>query len=436
MLRPTQTAGGEMTSPSHGERVAPGDDVAPGVATDLRVAYLVNQYPQPSQSFIRREIAALEKRGVAIERFTLRRSTTELVDPADQAEFRRTRAVLDAGPVGLVLAVARTAMTRPAHFARALALAWRVGKRSDRGRIVHLVYLAEACVLAGWLRRDTIRHLHAHFGTNSATVAMLSQAVGGPGYSFTVHGPEEFDKPEALGLGEKIARAEWVVGISQFGRSQLLRWCDFAHWDKVHVVHCGVDGAYFSATPTPPPTAPRLVCVARLSEQKGIPLLVAAAARLAAVGVDFELRLVGDGPLRPIVERLIAEHRLGNKIKLLGWQSGQEVQREIADARALVLPSFAEGLPVVIMESLAMHRPVVCTQIAGVGELVASGVCGWVVPAGAVDALAGAMREAIEASPERLLEMGGAGARLVAQRHNADQEAARLVELLQETAAK
>ncbi len=397
--------------------------------TELRVAYLVNQYPQPSQSFIRREIAALESLGVRIERFTLRRSAAPLVDPADVAERDRTRAVLEAGAVGLAWATLRTAAAHPAKFISALDLAWRIGRRSHRGRAIHLVYLAEACTLARWLAKANVQHVHSHFGTNSTTVAMLCRALGGPTYSFTVHGPEEFDRPESLGLGEKITRAAWVIGVSQFGRSQLLRWCDYAHWDKVRVIHCGVDRAFLDADPTPPPLAPRLVCVARLSEQKGIPVLISAAAKLAQHGESFELRLVGDGPLRPIIERLIEHHDLADKVKLLGWKSSADVRRELLHSRAMVLPSFAEGLPVVIMEALAMHRPVVCTDVAGVGELVKSGVCGWVVPAGAADVLAAAMRSAIHASSEELINLGDAGARLVARDHDAAKEAVKLAEL-------
>ncbi|MEX0937689.1 MAG: glycosyltransferase [Pirellulales bacterium] len=403
------------------------DAAAPPVA--VRVAYLVNQYPQPSQSFIRREIAALEQQGVEVDRFTLRRGTTQLVDPADRKEAERTRAILDVGVVGLVLAALRTAVSHLPAFWRALRLACRVGRRSDRGLQLHLVYLAEACVLRQWLATGGVSHVHAHFGTNSTTVAMLCHALSGPAYSFTVHGPEEFDKPEFLGLGEKIRRASFVVAISQFGRSQLFRWCEYEHWEKVRVVRCGVDDAFLRAVPTSPPSEPRLACVARLSEQKGVPLLIEAAARLASEGVRFELVLVGDGPMRPEIERLIAQSHLQDRVRLVGWKSNAEVRETLRASRALVLPSFAEGLPVVIMEALAMHRPVISTQVAGIAELVIPGECGWIVPAGAVDPLVAAMREAVEYSPDRLAEMGAAGALRVSDNHNAHHEAAKLAAL-------
>src|SRR5438874_5166222 len=217
----------------------------------MKVAYLVNQYPHVSHSFIRREIAALETLGVTVERFSVRPSPADLVDPADQAERQRTHILLAAGLFGLLGALFWTALTRPLRWLKALRRAVRLGRRSERGVMRHLVYLAEACVLLRRLRRCGAAHLHAHFGTNSAAVALLTRLLGGPPYSFTVHGPEEFDRPDSLSLTEKIENAAFVVAVSSFGRSQLFRWCAAAHWPRVHVVRCGVDAAFLSGGPQP-----------------------------------------------------------------------------------------------------------------------------------------------------------------------------------------
>ena len=395
----------------------------------MRVAYLVNQYPRTSHSFIRREIHALEAQGVEVLRFSLRPPSEELATEADRLELERTRIVLDEGVAGLSRAVLETAVGNPLAFARAVALAFRLGLRSDRGLLRHAAYLAEACALARWLRQAGADHVHAHFGTNPAAVALLCREVGGPAFSFTVHGPEEFDKPEFLGLREKVRGAAFAVTISSFGRSQLCRWTRYEDWPKLKVVRCGVGEDLLRATPTAVPVAPRLVCVARLNEQKGHLLLVEAAARLAADGLKFELVLAGDGPLRGEIEGAIARHGLDGEVKLAGWMSGAQVREAVVASRALVLPSFAEGLPVVVMEALALGRPVVTTAIAGIPELVESGVTGWLVPAGSVDALAAAMRAALEAAPARLAEMGRAGAALVARQHDAAKEARKLAEL-------
>jgi colanic acid/amylovoran biosynthesis glycosyltransferase len=396
--------------------------------TDVKIAYLVNCYPRTSHSFIRREIQAVERLGVEVRRYSVRPLEEELVSEADREEMRKTRVILAEGPLGHVRAVLATALRNPGGLARATALAFRMGRRSDRGLLRNLIYVAEACVLAGMLRRDPVDHVHAHFGTNSAAVAMLCHEVGGPTFSFTVHGPEEFDRPEFLWIGEKAHRAAFVVAISSFGRSQLYRWARFEDWPRIHVVRCGVEDELLRAPPRPVPSAPRLLCVARLSEQKGHLLLVEAAARLAAEGVPLEIVLAGDGPLRAPVEAAIRAAGLEGKVRVAGWMSSTQVREAIQDARALVLPSFAEGLPVVVMEALALGRPVITTAVAGTPELVEPGVNGWLVAAGSVEALVPAMRAGLEAPPERLAEMGRRGAALVAERHDVSREAARLVE--------
>ena len=324
----------------------------------------------------------------------------------------------------------KRAASSPIRFCRALALACSVGRKSQRGMLRHVAYLAEACVLRDWLSRVGIEHVHAHFGTNPAMVAMLCQAVGGPRFSFTVHGPEEFDRPEMLGLPEKIRRAAFVVAVSEFGRSQLCRWCGQEQWPKLHVVHCGVDEKYLDHELTPVPPEPRLLCVGRLCEQKGQLVLIEAAAALKAAGVSFQLVFIGDGPMRGQIEELIHRHGLDGSVTLAGWQSGEAVRAAILSSRAMVLPSFAEGLPVVLMESLALGRPVVSTFVAGIPELVEPGKSGWLVPAGSADALANAMREAIECPASRLTEMGQHGAKRVAVQHRAAAEAAKLARLL------
>lgn len=394
----------------------------------MKIAYLINQYPAPSHSFIRREIRALEALGVEVERFTLR-EFSGLVDGADLAERARTRALLKARSPRLFLAVIGAAARRPLAFCEALWVALRLGWRSDRGVLRHLAYLAEACLLAKWLAHSGAQHLHAHFGTNPATVAMLCRVIGGLPYSFTVHGPEEFDRPRQLGLEEKIRRATFVVAVSDFGRSQLCRWSRYSDWSKLAVLRCGVDESLLRVSPIPVPALPHLVCVARLGEQKGHPVLIEALARLSAQGTECKVVLVGDGPLRPALESLARRLGVADKVKFAGWLSEQEVRAEIHRSRALVLPSFAEGLPVVIMEALALARPVISTWVAGIPELVEHDVCGWLMPAGSVEKLVDAMRAALEASPDRLEAMGTAGSARVARLHDASIQAKELADL-------
>jgi len=206
---------------------------------------------------------------------------------------------------------------------QALSLAFRMGWRAERPLLVHMVYLIEACQIEYWLRIQKIQHLHAHFGTNSAEVAMLVHVLGGPPWSFTVHGPEEFDKPHFIGLPEKIRRSSFVVAISSFGRSQLFRLVEPKYWPKMHVVRCGLEKSFFEAgSAEPQPGISRFVCVGRLCEQKGQLLLLEAAARLKANGSQFELVLAGDGEMRTEVDEFISKQQLESIVRVTGWIDG------------------------------------------------------------------------------------------------------------------
>ena len=401
----------------------------------MNIAYLVNQYPKISHSFIRREILALERQGYKVQRLAMRGWKDELRDEEDIRERAVTRYVLQDGALAMAMDVVRMAVKRPGRFARALALACKIGLRADRPLPLHLIYLAEACRIVPWMAAHGARHLHAHFGTNSTEVAMLASMLGGPAYSFTVHGPEEFDKPELLWLGEKIRRSAFVVAVSSFGRSQLFRWAAYADWAKVQVVHCGIDPGFHAVPPRPSPAAPRLVCVGRLCEQKGQMLLVRAVQAVVAKGIPIHLVLAGDGEMRGEIEALIAANNLGSHISITGWINGDQVREEMLSARAMVLPSFAEGLPVVVMEAMALRRPVLTTYIAGIPELVRHGETGWLFPAGDVEALAGALEACLAATPAQLEAMGEAGHQRVLARHAVDTEAAKLAQLMRQTGA-
>lgn len=399
----------------------------------MKIAYLVNQYPMPSQSFIRREVLALEQLGLNIDRYTVRQYDGTLVDPGDLAERDKTRVILDVGGIGLLTALLTTMLTRPAKFFAALRTAITHGRRAGSGVPLHVIYLAEACVLRKWLAERQTQHVHTHFGTNSTTVALLCRQLGGPPYSFTSHGPEEYYKAGAISLGDKVRHCAFVVGISQFGRSQLFHWSRYEDWSKIEVVRCGVDAMFLSTPPTPIPNTTRLVNVARLGPEKGQLIAIRALKKLIDEGVDAMLTLVGDGKLRPQLEQAIGEFGLTERVTITGWAPNERVRQEILAARALLMPSFAEGLPVVVMEALALRRPVIGTYIAGMPELVEPGISGWLVPAGDVDKLADAMRQVLEASTETLEAMGAAGAAAVAERHDANKEAARLAVLFRRT---
>lgn len=398
-----------------------------------RIAYFINQYPMVSHAFIRREILAVERQGFEVQRIALRGWDGELVDEVDQRERARTRFVLQEGLFPLLWAVLRVLLTAPRRFFSALALAIHMGKwGAERPLPYHLVYLAEACRILPWLKSFGATHVHAHFSTNSTEVVMLAHVLGGPPYSFTVHngtGKELYFR----GVDEKVRRSAFVVAISSYGRSQLYRGVEHAHWPKVKLIHGGLESAFHVGAPVPPPAAPRLVCVGRLCEQKGQLLLIEAAGRLAAKGIRFELVLVGDGEMRAEIEALIAKQGLGKQVRLTGSISTDRLREEILLARGLVLPSFAEGLPGVIMEAMALRRPVLTTYVAGIPELVLPGVNGWLFPAGSTDALTAAMEDCLSRSVKELRVMGEAAYARVLERHSIDTGAGKLAVLFRQS---
>ncbi|EAW34138.1 glycosyltransferase [Lyngbya sp. PCC 8106] len=398
----------------------------------MKIAYLVNQYPKVSHSFIRREILAVEATGIEVQRFSVRSLEDELVDEADKQECTKTKFILKEGAIGLFFSVLWVIITRPFRFFSTLGLAFQVSQKSERGILYHLIYLAEACVMLRWVLESQVEHIHVHFGTNSTTVAMFCHALGGPTYSFTVHGPEEFDQPQAINLTEKINQASFVVAISSFGKSQLYRWCDYKQWSKIQVVRCGVDHLFLDQPHVPIPDEPRLVCIGRLSEQKGHLILVEAVSQLAAQGIQFKLVFVGDGPFRQRMETLISQLNLKDYIEITGWATNTQVREQILAAQALILPSFAEGLPVVLMEALALGRPALTTYVAGIPELVEPNKSGWLVPSGSTEALAAALKTVLQTPREQLEEMGRYGAEQVANQHNITTEANKLAELFRQ----
>lgn len=400
----------------------------------MKIAYILNTYPQPSHSFIRRELHALERQGFEITRLAMRAADVPLVDALDRAEAKKTHYVLRAGALGLLAALLRVGIARPGTMLAALRQAWRMGAASEVGRLRHLVYLAEAAYVARRCEAEGVTHAHAHFGTNAATVAMLSHMLGGPRYSFTVHGPEEFDAPRALSLGLKITHSAFTVAISQFGRSQLCRWVDFDHWDRIKVIHCGIEPARFADPAPMPESGLSLVAIGRFVEQKGQMVLVPALAELVQRHPDAHLTLIGDGPMRHALEHAVQQAGLGDAVTFTGWLDEAGVRGALAECHALIMPSFAEGLPMVVMEAMAAARPVIATYIAGTPELVQDGKTGWLVPAGNVAALVTAAEALARLSPADRAKMGAAGRNRVLARHDVEGEAAKLAAAIREAA--
>ena len=406
------------------------EDIALRTTPQLRIAYLVNQYPKVSHTFIRREILATERLGIHVERLALRGWDEKVVDARDEAERPRTRFVLKDGLLPLIGAASRQFLRQPRVFVRALAEAARMSRRSTRSLPYHLVYVAQASRIKEMLDETPVDHLHAHFGTNSTEIARFVRMLGGPTYSFTAHGSNEADDGKYLHLDRKVHDAKFVVAVSAYTRSQLLRHAGPEDWHKVHVVHCGLDQESFDDT-AQASSSPIFLCIGRLSPEKGHLILLDGFRQVASHNPEARLVIAGDGPLRSLLEQRIRDLGLETQVRITGWISGDAVREEILACRVLVQPSLQEGLPVVIMEAMALGRPVISTYVAGIPELVVQET-GWLVPAGDAQRLADAMERSIHMPDAEIRCMGAVARDRARARHSIDQEAAKLVVLFAE----
>ena len=397
----------------------------------MRLAYLTTRYPAVSHTFIRRELRELEARGHHVLRLSIRPPAIDLVDPLDRAEMERTLSCINQPIHRLLTSVLCALISRPTRALSALALACRMGLRSERGLLRHLAYLVEATHLLRVLRAHSIEHVHVHFGTNPAAVARLIRRLGGPPFSMTIHGPGEFDAPRSLDLAGKIADAAFVVAITEFCALQLQRWAAPTDWHKIHIVHCTVGQEFFAAACPVTPSSKAFLCVGRLAPAKGHHLLLEALARVVRREQSAQLVLAGDGDLRGALESQIRRLNLQKHVSITGWISEYQVRQHLLAARALVLSSIAEGLPMVIMEAFALCRPVISTSVAGIPELVRHDENGWLVPVGDVERLADALCDALTRPSDVLTRMGERGQSLVRERFHSATETDRLEALLQ-----
>jgi colanic acid/amylovoran biosynthesis glycosyltransferase len=392
------------------------------------VGYVVSRYPLTSHTFILREVLALRRRGVRVDTFSVRRTDPKTLLSADErTEFDRTSAIMPISAVRLVAVHAFVALGAPSAYLKTLSRAIR---RSGRGRarLWGLFYFAEAIVLWQRCHRSGVRHLHAHLANQSCDLAHLACTYGtlrdpeeGWWWSFTMHGPTEFFDVERFHLAEKVEQADLVVCISDFCRSQLMALVGPDHWDRLVVVHCGVDLSRYplrEAPASPGPAPFQLLSVGRLVPEKGQALLLEAVRLLKDREVPVSLTLAGDGQDRPRLEARSRALGLEGIVRFVGSVSQDTMPELFAAADIFCLASFAEGVPVVLMEALASGVPVITTAIAGVPELVSDGLDGFVVAPGRADLIADAVQRL--ADPAVRTRMGVHGRQTVQAHFDSD----------------
>ena len=405
----------------------------PPPVSPTHVAYLVAHYPAVSHTFIDREIGGLRARGVRIDTLSVRPAAeADLLTEEDRRAARETFTILPPRPLRFARAHARALARDASAYAGTLVAALRMGGRSPRDTLWQLFYFAEAILAWDELDRRGIRHVHAHFANVATAIAMLAARYGGLSWSFTMHGPTEFDDVTRYALADKVRAASFVAVIGHYARSQLMKLVEPEHWEKLRIVRCGVDTERFAPVDRGdrPAHAPlEVLCVGRLVPDKGQGILLEALAALRAGGTDARLTLVGDGPDRAGLEARTRELGLDGAVTFTGSVGQDRIRDHYAAADVFCLPSFAEGIPVVLMEAMATGLPVVTTQIMGIPELVAD----MLVPPGDVAALHDALA-ALAADPARRAALGEAGRARVVEAFRIEDAAAALEPLLRAAA--
>jgi colanic acid/amylovoran biosynthesis glycosyltransferase len=394
-----------------------------------RIAYLSNPYPAISHTFIYREIESLRKKGIEIATVSVSQTPDkEKMTIAEQQEAERTLVLKDTSVVSILASCVSLFLHSPAGFLKMTMHALTLCFRGPKNPVKALGYLAEAIILLAWLRKKQITHIHEHFANPTAFVAMLCKRYGGISYSLSIHGPDVFSQVDSTMLADKVKEATFIRCISNYCKSQIMLITPHHLWKQHHIVRCGVDTDIFHARTPPENTVPQILCVGRLCPAKGQHILIEACGKLREQGVSFAMRFVGDGPERTSLEDLSQELGLEEFIHFTGVLGQDEVKKEYEKADFFVLPSFAEGVPVVLMEAMAMTIPVISTRITGIPELIDHGTDGLLATPGDVDDLASQLHLLLEdrAFGERL---GAAGRNKVSEKYSQEKNNAELAEI-------
>ncbi|MFM9978667.1 MAG: glycosyltransferase family 4 protein [Sphingomonadaceae bacterium] len=395
------------------------------------IGYLVSQYPATSHTFIRREVEALRRQGVAIATFSIRPpADAELRTAPDRASAAETEYILPLSLPKLLRAHLWALATRPLGYARTFAFALRHRVPGARALLWSLFHFAEAIQLAHSLEQRGIRHLHNHFANSGAVVGLLATRFLKTPWSLTLHGISETDYPAGLLLADKIAAAEFVACVSWFGRAQAMRVVHPDQWRKLAIVRCGIDMRAVAqhARPAKPRDATPLeiICVGRLSAEKGHAGLIEALAAVRQRGTTLRLTLVGDGPDRAMLDAAVANAGMTDAVHFAGRLDEAATLAAIAEADLLALPSFMEGLPVVLMEAMALGVPVIASRVAGIPELVEHGTSGLLFTPGNWRELGDAI-ERFANDPPLMARCAEAGREAVAREFDIDAAVAPLI---------
>jgi colanic acid/amylovoran biosynthesis glycosyltransferase len=399
-----------------------------------RLAYLLSSYPAISHTFFLNEITELRKLGFSIDVASINKPTLPPGMPSEQETraLETTFYVKGVNPARILYTLLKIVFMHPAVAARGLRAALKLDGWNLPATTYALFYLAEALLLGDWLLRRGHQHLHVHFGGPVATVGMLTSMAWLVPYSLMIHGPDEFYDVDKFYLRQKVEQAAFVLCISDYTRSQVMKISDPSHWAKLHVQRLGVDLQLFApSADVDRNEVVEVICVGRFVPAKGHLVLLRSFAHLASKGHNVRLRLIGDGSERVALEAFISRERLEPFVILEGSLSHEATRRKLAQADIFVLASFAEGLPVALMEAMAAEIACVSTFVAGIPELIRDGLDGLLVPASSATALSAALERLLSDADLRHA-FGKAGRRRVEDLYNLRENTRLLAERLQE----
>ena len=396
----------------------------------MKLAYLLSEYPLLEHTYLLQEVRQLRALGWAVQTVSIRKPSPRVsgFSPSEAEELASTWCILGSSPVAFLQAHMVTLVTRPLRYIKGLAKAWAIGHFDPRATALATAYFTEAVVAGHRLRKADIRHVHSVYTT---TVALLLSTIFDIDLSMTFHGPVEFENPVRFRIGEKVKAARFVCTISHFAKSQLMRWSAPEDWQKLEVTPLGID---LTAWPVAPfrerPTPFELISVGRLAHIKGFPLLLEAIASLVRKGMDIRLRLVGDGPERSELEAQARELGIADRVIFEGWKKQDELTELYKASDLFVMSSFAEGVPVVLMEAMACGLPCVAPRITGIPELVRDGIDGLLVTASDTEGLASAIAELLM-KPELRRRMANISRERVADKYHLAKNVKHLSEVFQ-----
>lgn len=336
----------------------------------MRLAYFTNTYPRATDTFIRREVIGLRERGFDVLTFSVRKTGADHdVDDEVIKEKSNTHYLLPCSPLKLFKSQIQAIFKQPARYFSTLWLALKTSRPGIKGHALQIIYFAEAILLADLVKEYQVEHLHNHLGDNSGTVTLLAAKFADISYSISIHGPHIFFDGLHWALDVKTANSTFISCIGHFCTSQMMLYTNKQDWDKFKIVRCGIDPQQFQYR-EPSGQAKKLVYVGRLSGEKGVPVLFDSLQLLKTQGYDFELTLLGDGEERQRLEASAKEYGISQQVSFAGFVDQKTIADTLQASDIFVLPSFAEGIPVALMEAMAMGVPVIATYVGGIAELV------------------------------------------------------------------